>query len=251
MYSPNNGSFGGGPFGGRRGGFGSRYQYQTPAYAPSEAESSSLMGKVMSLLAFSFIFAAIGAFLGLTVIPITTSLGTYIFVAIAGLVVLIALRFLIQKPGINLFLLYLFTFLEGLSLAPILWSYMDSPADKFILAEAFLITAITSFALALYARTTKRNFSNIGGYLFFGVILLLVAGIMEIFFHSTLFALIISVAGIAIFSGYILFYIQRAKYMADTLPNAIGLTVSLFITLLNLFLYILEFLSIIQGGRRR
>ena len=169
----------------------------------------------------------------------------------AGLVVLIALQFLIQKPGINLFLLYLFTFLEGLSLSPILASYMSNAADQYILAEAFLITAITSFALALYAWTTKRDFSRIGDYLFFGVILLIVASIIGIFFHSTLFALIISVAGIAIFSGYMLFYIQRAKNMADTLPNAIGLTVSLFITVLNLFLYILEFLSILQGGRRR
>jgi len=55
---------------------------------------------------------------------------------------------------------------------------------------------------------------------------------------------------VAIFSGYVLFYIQRAKSMADTMPNAIGLTVSLFITLLNLFLYILRILSILQGGNR-
>ncbi len=249
MYNPgNNSPFGGGTFGRRRGGFSSRYQYQTQTQT-SEAEASGLIGKVMSLLAFSFIFAAIGAFLGLTVIQLT--FGSYIFVALAGLVVLIALQFLIQKPGINLFLLYLFTFLEGLSLSPILKSFMSNPADQFILAEAFLITAITSFALALYAWGTKRDFSGIRTYLFFGVILLIVAGIMEIFFHSTLFALVISVAGIAIFSGYILFYVQRAKYMANTLPNAIGLTASLFITLLNLFLYILEFLSILQGGRRR
>jgi modulator of FtsH protease len=59
------------------------------------------------------------------------------------------------------------------------------------------------------------------------------------------------VVGIAIFSGYVLFYIQRARTMADTMPNAIGLTVSLFITVLNLFLYILELLSILQGGNRR
>ena len=52
-------------------------------------------------------------------------------------------------------------------------------------------------------------------------------------------------------SGYILYYVQRAKTMADTLPNAIGLTVSLFVTLMNLFLYILEILTILQGGRDR
>lgn len=246
MYNPGNNS----PFGGRRSAFGgSRFQYQTLPYGYSEVQSSGLIGKVMSLLAFSFIFASIGGLLGMTVFQLT--FGSYLFVALAGLVVLIALQFLIQKPGINLFLLYLFTFLEGLSLSPLLGSYMSNAADQYILAEAFLITAITSFALALYAWTTKRDFTRIGDYLFFGLILLIVASIIGFFFHSTLFALIISVAGIAIFSGYMLFYIQRAKNMADTLPNAIGLTVSLFITVLNLFLYILEFLSILQGGRRR
>jgi modulator of FtsH protease len=62
---------------------------------------------------------------------------------------------------------------------------------------------------------------------------------------------LLSIFGIGIFSGYVLFYVQRAKYMADTMPNAIGLTVSLFLTLLNLFLYILELLTILQGNDRR
>ena len=102
--------------------------------------------------------------------------------------------------------------------------------------------------------TTKRDFTRIGDYLFFGLILLLVAGILGIFFpifNTGIGGLLISVIGVAIFSGYVLYYVQRARYMADTLPNAIGLTVSLFITLINLFLYILRILSILQGGDRR
>jgi modulator of FtsH protease len=171
-------------------------------------------------------------------------------VVILGFVVLIALNFLIQRPGINLFLLYLFTFLEGLGLGPLL-NYYTQSGQSALLGEAFIITALTSLALAIYAWTTKRDFSHLGDYLFFGLILLIVASIVSIFFHTTLLVLIISVIGVAIFSGYVLFYVQRAKYMADTLPNAIGLTVSLFITVLNLFLYILEILSILQGDRRR
>jgi modulator of FtsH protease len=70
-------------------------------------------------------------------------------------------------------------------------------------------------------------------------------------FGSGLFGLIIAFFGVAIFSGYVLVYVQRGKYMPDTMPNAIGLTVSIFITVLNLFLYILQFLAIMQGGNRR
>ncbi|HEU5230984.1 MAG TPA: Bax inhibitor-1/YccA family protein [Ktedonobacteraceae bacterium] len=241
FYPRNNGPFG-------RGGFRSRYQYQTLPYGYEGTQASGLIGKVMGLLAFSFLFAAIGSFVGLTTVDLGFG-GGYWIVAIGGLVVLLALNFLIQVSGLNLILLYLFTFLEGLALSPLLRVYTQYAPN--ILSEAFLITAITAFSLAFYAWTTKRDFSRLGDYLFFGVILLLIAGIVGFFFHSTFFELLISVVGIGIFSAYVLFYVQRAKSMADTLPNAIGLTVSIFITVLNLFLYILQLLSILQGGNRR
>ncbi len=225
------------------------YQYQTSPYGYREnAQSSGLIGKVMGLLAFSFIFAAIGAFVGALIL----GPGSYLLVVLAGFVVLLALRFLIQKQGINLILLYLFTFLEGMALGPTISYYVQANLTG-ILTEAFVITALTSLGLAIYAWTTKRDFTRLGDYLFAGLILLLVASIIGIFFASNLFYLLISVVAIAIFAGYVLYYVQRGKYMADTLPNAIGLTVSLFITLLNLFRYILLLLTILQGGggRRR
>lgn len=247
MYnSRNNGPFGGGNV------LRSRYQYQTLPYGYEGTQASSLISKVMGLLAFSFIFATIGAFFGL---QIGLSGGAYLIVAIAGLVVLIALNFLIQVRGLNLVLLYLFTFLEGLSLAPLLGAYLSFSGGQTLLMQAFLITAVTALGLGVYSWTTKRDFTRLGDYLFFGLILLLVAGLVGIFlgsfFHSTIFSLVISVIGIAIFCGYVLFYVQRAKYMADTTPNAIGLTVSIFITVLNLFLYILELLTILSGNSRR
>src|SRR5216683_5688630 len=237
-----------GPFGRNTGMFGSsRYQYQQYGAMPYEgAQASSLISKVMGLLAFSFLFASIGTFVGTFVI---TSIGTYWIVALGGLAVLFILNFAIQKPGLNLFLLYLFTFLEGMSISPIISYYLQTNSN--ILGEAFLITTVTAMALSAYAWTTKRDFSRMADYLFFGVILLLITSILGLFlggiFHTTFFQLIVSFFGVAIFSGYVLFYIQRAKNMADTMPNAIGLTVSLFITLLNLFLYILRILSILQG----
>lgn len=249
-YPNNNNSYGGSPFGGNRGGrFGSRYQYQGLSSQASPAQASSLISKVMSLMAFSFVFAALGAFLGYA---IKLDYGQYFFVAIAGFIVLFVLHLLIQKPGINLVLLYLFTFLEGMSLAPLLSLYISNGMSD-LLGQAFIITALVSFGLAIYSWTTKRDFTRLGDYLFFGLIILLVASIIGIFFQTTLFVLLISVVGVAIFSGYVLFYVQRAKYMADTLPNAIGLTASLFITVMNLFLFILQILSIFSGGggRRR
>lgn len=247
MFNPryNNGPFGGG---GMRRGFRSNYQYETLPQGYENEQAGSLISKVMGLLAFSFVFAFIGGVLGLTVLPL--SLGSYFVVAIGGLVVLLILNFAINTPGLNLFLLYLFTFLEGLSLSPIIRIYAGAGYQN-ILTEAFLITAVTSIGLAVYSWTTKRDFSGLGSKLFMAVLILLVASIVGIFFPSTLLSLIIAVAGVAIFSGFLLYHVQRAKYLADTVPNAIGLTVSIFISILNLFIFILEILTIIQGGNRR
>src|SRR5438105_3197040 len=126
MFNPRNNS----PFGGGRGGFGrgafaSRYQYQQVPYGVENAQAGSLVSKVMGLLAFSFLFAFIGGMVGITILPLT--LGTYWIVAIGGFIVLFALMFAINTPGLNLFLLYLFTFLEGLSLSPIIKIYLSDP----------------------------------------------------------------------------------------------------------------------------
>src|SRR5258708_13730566 len=106
----------------------------------------------MGLLAFSFLFATIGTFVGFLVFSSAGwSVGTYWLVALAGLVVLFALNFLIQKPGINLFLLYLFTFLEGMSLSPLISAYMSAGTrGANILGEAFFFTAVPSFPLAIF-----------------------------------------------------------------------------------------------------
>lgn len=242
MYPRNNS-----PFGGQRDNRGaSAFQYQY-VYNQPVSQAGSLISKVMALMACSFLVATVGAFLG---VGLGLSMMGYLFVVIAGFVVLLLLQALINVRGVNLFMLFLFTFLEGLALAPLISVYLMGGMAN-ILGEAFLITALTSLGLAVYAWTTKRSFSRLGDYLFFGLLLLIVASIVGFFFHSALFALIIAVFGVAIFCGYILFYVQRAKWMADTLPNAIGLTVSLFLTVMNLFLYILEILSILQGDRRR
>jgi FtsH-binding integral membrane protein len=221
MYSPRNTSAYG-----RRNSFGSRYQFQaTSQYNPVQA--SGLVSKVMGLLAFSFLFATLGAFVGSALLPLALG-GTWILF-IVGIIVLFALQALI---------------------GPLLGLYFYAGLGS-IVTEAFLITAVTSVVLGLYAWVAKTDFSHMRDFLFVGLILLIVASLINIFFHSTLVVLVICIVGIAIFCGFILYDVQKAKYLANTLPNAIGITVSLFLDVLNLFMYILELLTILQGGGGR
>ena len=152
-YQQNNG-----PFGQNRGMFGSpRYQYQTLPYGYEGTQISGLMSRVMGLLAFSFLFAALGTFVGINFLHIT--IGTYWIIAIAGLVVLIILQFVIQRPGLNsLLALPIYLFRRDVAFSShCLLHYNQSN----ILGQAFLITAISSFGLAAYAWLTKRDFSRL------------------------------------------------------------------------------------------
>src|SRR5260370_14958862 len=181
MYNPNSGF----PMR-NRGMFGaSGYRYETLPYGQEEGvQSGSLISKVMGLLATSFLFAFIGTLIGMFVLHLNYG-GGYWVVAIGGFVVLFILNFNINTPGLNLFLLFLFTLLEGISLAPLIALYLGAGAGV-ILAEAFFLTAVTSLALAVYAWISKRNFNRLGGILFMGVILLILAMLIGIFFHSTI-----------------------------------------------------------------
>src|SRR5438067_2471443 len=126
MYNPNSGF----PMR-NRGMFGaSGYRYETLPYGYEGVQEGSLISKVMGLLAFSFLFAFIGTFVGLA-IHLTYS--TYWIVAIGGFIVLFALNFAINTSGLNLFLLYLFTFLEELAFSQLMSCTMYSAPSTWLI----------------------------------------------------------------------------------------------------------------------
>src|SRR5258708_10101267 len=112
-YPRSNSPFGGG----NRGLFGSpRYQYQAMPQGYEGVQAGSLISKVMVLLAFSFLFAFIGTFAGFA---IGLTFSGYWIVAIGGLILLFLLNFSLNKPRLNLFLLYLFPLFLGVWVSPL------------------------------------------------------------------------------------------------------------------------------------
>src|SRR5438876_8938070 len=131
-----------------RGMFGaSGYQYQTLPQGYEGVQEGSLISKVMGLLASSFLFAFIGTLIGIFVLHLIYG-GGYWVVAIGGFIVLLILNFNINTPGLNIFLFYLFTLLEGISLAPLISLYLGGGAG-FIMSESFFLTAVSLLALAV------------------------------------------------------------------------------------------------------
>ncbi|MES1157310.1 MAG: Bax inhibitor-1/YccA family protein [Alphaproteobacteria bacterium] len=143
----------------------------------------------------------------------------------------------------------------GLSLGLTVFIYSSGAGGMLTIIKAFLITCATFGALSLWGYTTKRDLSGFGTFLYMGVIGLIIASLVNIFVHSSALDFAISVIGVLVFSGLTAFKTQMIKQLyyslgGDTRAMSVGTTyaaLSLYITFINLFLFILR---IFGGGRR-
>lgn len=166
-------------------------------------------------------------------------LSARLLLIIGAFVCIIALNFTQRVSGLNLFLLYLFAAIEGAIAGPVLM--LVNHAAPGIPTQAAVLTATVFGGLSLYAFQSRRDFSFLGGFLFVGLIALIVAGIVMMFVHSSLMATIYALIGVLIFSGYVLY--DTSMIMRQLGPNdAVIGAVSLYLDLLNLFWFILQLL---------
>ena len=147
----------------------------------------------------------------------------------------------------NILLTLLFTFLEGIFLAPFL-AYTEQRAPG-VIGEAGLLTLSTFGVLSLYAMLSKRDFSAWGGFFITGLWVLFGTMILNIFLKSSLTSLWIAGAGVLVFSGLLVFdtwrIVRSGQYGPDVYVPA---AVQIYLDLLNLFMF---FVSLLGGGRRR
>jgi len=222
-----------------------RNLYELPYSAGATAAvRSGLLAKVAGLLAFSMAFTTVGALVGVQ----APGLG---LPAIIGVLILsIALTFARNVSGLNLVLLYTLTTLMGIALGGIIESYLVAGAGG-IVVEAGATTAVLSVGLAVYAWTTKRDFSDLGSKLFLAVLGLIAVSVVQIFVHATILEIGIGLAGSLIFSLYLVYQIQQVRNAEDTLGNAIILAVGIYLSIINIFLSLLRLFTAVGGGGRR
>ncbi len=207
----------------------------------NERLASGLLGKVFGLLAFSLAFATVGGYVGAQL-----SSSWFFPIMIGYFALFFAVQALREREGINLVLLYAFTFSSGLLVGPIVQSYVDAGAGSVVL-EAVGITGAMTAGLSVYALTTKRDLSGLAPYLMMALLGLIVTMVVNIFVGGTLLSVITGWAGAFIFSGLLIMQVQRAKYAPDTMGNAVIISLGIYLSIVNLFLSILR---ILQGGRR-
>ena len=115
------------------------------------------------------------------------------------------------------------------------------------IAQVFFITAGTFGALSLYGYTTKRDLAGFGSFLFMGLIGLIIASLVNLYFQNGMFSLVLSAVGVLIFTGLTAWDTQQIKEMyfeADDVAvmgrKAIMGALRLYLDFINLFLSLLR-----------
>lgn len=170
-----------------------------------------------------------------------------LFAAELGLVFYLTARVQKLSPGAASALFLLYSALNGVLLASIFLAFTATS-----IATTFVVTAGMFGALALYGSTTKRSLAGVGQFVFMGLIGVVLASILGIFWHSEALQFVISIVGVIVFTGLTAWDAQRLKQMAVTTPEgqvgsfAVVGALSLYLDFINLFLFLLRFF----GGRR-
>ncbi|MDO8313891.1 MAG: Bax inhibitor-1/YccA family protein [Rugosibacter sp.] len=222
----------------------------TQTSAQTKAENQHrVLRNTYGLLALSMVPTVLGAFIG-TQMKFAFFAGSPFISFILFMGIAFGFMWGIERnknSSIGVFLLLGFTFFMGLMLSRILQVAIGFSNGGTLIAMAAGGTGAIFFSLAAVASTTKRDFSNIGKFLFAGVILLLVAIVANIFFQIPALALAISAIAIVIFSGYILYDINRIVHGGET--NYISATLSVYLSIYNIFVSLLHLLMALGGQR--
>ncbi|GAA6822679.1 Bax inhibitor-1/YccA family protein [Helicobacter pylori] len=213
------------------------------AYAENSLlRESELVGFVKTTYKFfagSLLLATIGALLGLMNFQAVVQYKWVFF--IAEIAALFGLMFSKSKPGLNLFMLFAFTSLSGVTLVPLL-GMVIAKAGLGAVWQALGMTTIVFGLMSVYALKTKNDLANMGKMLFIALIVVVVCSLINLFLGSPMFQVVIAGASAILFSLYIAYDTQNiVKGMYD---SPIDAAVSLYLDFLNVFISILQIIGI-------
>ena len=152
-----------------------------------------------------------------------------------------------KNSSVGVALLLAFTFFMGLMLSRILQVALGFSNGGSMIALAAGGTGAIFFTMASIATVSKRDFSNMGKFLFIGMIVVLLAAVANIFFQIPALSLTIAAAVVVIFSAYILYDISRIVQGGET--NYVSATLAVYLDIYNVFVSLLQLLMALTGER--
>ena len=219
-----------------------RYETVVAGSSQHAVSGNKVLKNTYLLLSATLAFSAVMAMVSMAVgVPPMAYLVSVIASMVLGIFVLP--RTANSSAGIGV--IFLITGLLGFGLGAILSMYMALPNGPQIIATAFGGTGIIFLGLSGYALTSKRDFSFMGGFLFAGMMVLVLAMVANIFLQMPALALAVSGGIILVMSGFILFDTSRILRGGET--NCIMATYGLYLSIFNIFISLLQILGIMGG----
>jgi modulator of FtsH protease len=211
-----------------------------------DASRQRVLRNTYWLLALSLVPTVLGAWIGVsTGITAALSGGIGLLVFLGGA---FAFMFAIERTkhsATGVAMLLAFTFFMGLMLSRLLAVVLGFGNGAQLVMTAFGGTAAVFFVMANLASVVKRDLEGLAKWLFFGAIVLLIGGIINVFVGSTAFMAALSVMAIGIFSAFLLVDLKRIIDGGET--NYISATLALYLSLFNVFQSLLALLGIFGG----
>lgn len=217
------------------------YQSQENFQTRDESALRGFIKQTYQMFAASLLAGTVGAYIGLGMASTIASF--YWGLVILEIALIFGLNFAVKKnPSLGLVVLFAFTFISGLTLAPLLSNVLGMQGGASIVANAFLMTTAAFGGLSFFAMTTDKDFTTMGKMLLIGLIVIIVGGVVNIFMQSTMFQLLIAGASSILFSFFILHDTQniiRGNYDSPIIAAS-----ALYLDFLNLFVSLLQILGI-------
>jgi len=206
-----------------------------------EGASISFMKRTYQLLAASMIAAAAGAYVTMPYAETVLQYKWFIF-GFELFMLFIGLGMTRNKPGLNLAALFVFTFVTGISLVPLLASLIGA-GNGAVIGNAFLMTSVLFGALSLFAINSKTDYSSWGKPLFITLIVVIIASLVNMFILQSPIMHVVITAGILLLFG--IFTIYDTQNIANgAYDSPVDAAVSLYLDFLNMFTAILQLLGI-------
>lgn len=205
-----------------------------------ESNVASVLKNTYMLLGMTLAFSAVVAYVAMAINAPHPGL----IITLVGFYGLLFGIHKTQNSGMGLVLTFALTGFMGYTLGPILSAYMGAGAGH-IVANALGLTAFVFFGLSAYALVTRKDFSFLAGTITAGFFVLLGAMVIGFFTDIAGLQLMIS-AGFVLFSSMIILY-QTSEIIHGGETNYIMATVTLFVSIYNLFLSLLQLLTAFSG----
>ncbi|WP_404377790.1 Bax inhibitor-1/YccA family protein [Vreelandella aquamarina] len=208
----------------------------------SSVSANKVLRNTYALLAMTLLFSALTA--GASVAMGIQQMNIFVFFIGAY-----GLMFLVHKTAnsaMGLLATFAFTGFMGFTLGPIISAYLTLPNGGALIMNALAMTGLTFIGLSAVALTTKKDFSFLGNFLMAGAIVLILAMVAGLIFNIPALSLMVSAGFVLFASAAILYQTSEIVHRAGE-TNYILATVTLYVSIYNLFVSLLSILGIMSN----